>query len=256
MAPKHFVIIHNAFHGKWMWTEFKPLLEAAGHTVTTFDLEASGDDPRPIESVASADQFTNPLLDVLESIPEGEKVILVGHSFGGINAAIAMDKYPEKVELAVFLNALLPDTTHRPSYVIEKYMEVFDDWEDCEFGCYSINKRAISKIKLGSTFVRNHLFQLSPVKDYEYAMERIRVGTFFPEPLAIREKFTEEGYGSIPRVFISSQQDKGILTEFQQWEIDNFPVKKVYTLEGDHSPMFSNPDVLLAILLEIANTTF
>ncbi|KAI4383514.1 hypothetical protein MLD38_009345 [Melastoma candidum] len=256
MAPKHFVIIHNAFHGKWIWDKFKPLLEAAGHVVTTFDLMASSDDPRPIESVASADQYSIPLLDVLEGLPEGEKVILVGHSFGGINAAIAMDKYPEKVELAVFLNALLPDTTHRPSYVIEKYMEVFDDWEDCEFSCYSVNKQAISKIKLGPTFVRDHLFQLSPEEDYSYAMERIRLGTFFPEPLAIRENFTEEGYGSIPRVFISCQQDRGIPTEFQLWEIENFPVSKVYALEGDHSPMYSDPKALLAVFLDIASTAF
>lgn len=80
-------------------------------------------------------------------------------------------------------------------------------------------------------------------------MSRIRIGTFFPEPLAIREKFTEEGYGSIPRVFISCQQDTGIPKEFLRWEMEN-------TLEGDHSPMYSDPEALLAIFLDIASEKF
>ncbi|KAI4385208.1 hypothetical protein MLD38_003262 [Melastoma candidum] len=117
MAPKHSVIIHNAFCGKWIWDKFKPV--AAGHVVTTFDLEASGDDPRPFDGVTYADQYSTPLLYVLKALPNGEKVILVGLSFGCINAVVAMDKYPEKVELEVFLNALSPDTSHRTSYVIE-----------------------------------------------------------------------------------------------------------------------------------------
>lgn len=121
-TKKRFVIAHNAFHGAWLWDQFKPLLEAAGHEVTTFDLAASGDDSRDIDEICSVDAYTEPLLDVMGRVPEGEKVILVGHSFGTVNAAIAMDKYPEKVAVAVFLNGLVPDTTNKPSYVLDKVM--------------------------------------------------------------------------------------------------------------------------------------
>ncbi|KAK7263074.1 hypothetical protein RJT34_30658 [Clitoria ternatea] len=50
----------------------------------------------------------------------GHQVVLVGHSLGGINIALAMDKFPDKVAVAVFLTAFAPDTQHKPSYVIDK----------------------------------------------------------------------------------------------------------------------------------------
>ncbi|KAL3526731.1 hypothetical protein ACH5RR_011387 [Cinchona calisaya] len=56
----------------------------------------------------------------MASIPPDEKVILVGHSFGGFNIALAMNNYPKKISVAVFLNAFMPDTVHAPSYVYEK----------------------------------------------------------------------------------------------------------------------------------------
>jgi hypothetical protein len=37
-----------------------------------------------------------------------------------LNLAFAMEKFPEKVSLAVFLTAILPDTVHQPSYMLEK----------------------------------------------------------------------------------------------------------------------------------------
>ncbi|MCI94785.1 methylesterase, partial [Trifolium medium] len=49
-----------------------------------------------------------------------EKVILVGHSLGGLNIALAMEKFPEKVAVGVFLTAVAPDTDHNASYVMEK----------------------------------------------------------------------------------------------------------------------------------------
>jgi len=39
---------------------------------------------------------------------------------GGMNIALAMDKFPEKVSLGVFLAAFAPDTHHKPSYVLEE----------------------------------------------------------------------------------------------------------------------------------------
>nr|GEY13375.1 hypothetical protein [Tanacetum cinerariifolium] len=52
-------------------------------------------------------------------LPE-EKVVLVGHSFGGLSISLAMEKFPEKISLAVFLSAFMPDYVHKPSFVLNK----------------------------------------------------------------------------------------------------------------------------------------
>ncbi|CAA2976407.1 Hypothetical predicted protein, partial [Olea europaea subsp. europaea] len=118
---RHFVLVHGACLRAWCWYKLQPLLKAAGHFVTVFDLLASGIGPKSLDELCTFLEYTLPLFKVMESIPPDEKVVLVGHSLGGLNLAFAMEKYPEKISVAVFLAATMPDTIHKPSYVLEEY---------------------------------------------------------------------------------------------------------------------------------------
>ena len=119
-VQKHFVLVHGACHGAWCWYKLKPQLESAGHRVTALDLAASGINMKAIQDVHTLYEYTEPLLEFLASLPPNEKVVLVGHSLGGLNLALAMDKYPERVAVGVFLAAFMPDTRHKPSYVLDQ----------------------------------------------------------------------------------------------------------------------------------------
>lgn len=122
IEKKHFVLVHGACHGAWCWFKLKPLLESFGHRVTALDLAASGINPKQLHQLRTFADYTYPLLEFMASIPLHEKVILVGHSFGGMSLALAMEKFPEKILVAVFLTAFMPDTVHPPSYVLETVM--------------------------------------------------------------------------------------------------------------------------------------
>ena len=82
---KHFVLVHGACHGAWCWQKFKTLLESASNRVTLLDLAASGANMKAIQDVETLDEYTEPLLEFLASLQPKEKVILVGHSLGGLN---------------------------------------------------------------------------------------------------------------------------------------------------------------------------
>lgn len=116
----HFVLVHGSSHGAWCWYKLKPLLEAAGHRVTTLDMAASGIDTRSLHELHTLDDYSQPLLELMDTIFPEEKVVLVGHSFGGFNLALAMDKYPHKISVAVFVSAFMPDSAHKPSYVFDE----------------------------------------------------------------------------------------------------------------------------------------
>ncbi|KAH1206554.1 Methylesterase 1 [Glycine max] len=120
MDRKHYVLVHGACHGAWCWYKLKPRLESAGHKVTVLDLAASGTNMKKIEDVDTFSEYSAPLLQLMATIPSNEKLVLVGHSLGGLNIALAMEKFPEKVAVGVFLTAFAPDTEHHPSYVLEK----------------------------------------------------------------------------------------------------------------------------------------
>ncbi|KAL0648250.1 hypothetical protein Bca4012_046541 [Brassica carinata] len=250
---QHFVLVHNAYHGAWIWFKLKPLLESAGHRVTAVELAASGIDPRPIQAVESFEEYSQPLIETLASLPENEEVILVGFSFGGINIAYAADKFPAKTKVLVFVNAFLPDTTHVPSHVLDKYMEMPGDFEDCELSSHETRNGTMSLLKMGPKFMKNRLYQECSVQDYELAKTLHRQGSFFKEDLAKKEKFSEEGYGSVRRVYIMGKEDKAIPCDFIRWMIDNFNVSKVYEIDGgDHMVMLSKPQQLFECLSTIA----
>ncbi|GMN29891.1 hypothetical protein TIFTF001_002611 [Ficus carica] len=123
-GEKHFVLLHGACHGAWSWHKLKPLLESAGHRVTVLDLAASGIDTKAIQDVHSMSEYSQPLLELMESLAPNEKVVLAGHSLGGLSLALAMDKFPDKISAAVFVTAFLPDTIHQPSFVIDQSLEL------------------------------------------------------------------------------------------------------------------------------------
>ncbi|PON54022.1 Alpha/Beta hydrolase fold containing protein [Parasponia andersonii] len=62
----HFVLVHGACHGAWSCFKVKPLLEAAGHQVTTLDNAASGINMKEIQDVRSMFEYSKPLLEFME----------------------------------------------------------------------------------------------------------------------------------------------------------------------------------------------
>lgn len=105
---KHFVLVHGACHGAWSWYKLVALLRSAGHNVTALDLAASGINPKQVYNVKLISDYFQPLRDFMASIPPHERVILVGHSFGGLALSQAMEMFPEKIAAAVFATALMP----------------------------------------------------------------------------------------------------------------------------------------------------
>jgi len=106
--PKHFVLVHGACLGAWSWYKLIPPLKSYGHNVTAIDLAASGINPVRVNEVRTISDYSKPLIDFMESIPSTAKVILVGHSLGGLAISQAMELFPQKVSLAIFVSAVMP----------------------------------------------------------------------------------------------------------------------------------------------------
>ncbi|GMY11679.1 salicylic acid-binding protein 2-like [Fagus crenata] len=165
-VEKHFVLVHGACHGAWSWYKLKPRLESAGHRVTALDLAASGINMKAIQDVHTLYEYTEPLLKFLALLPPNEKVVLVGHSLGGLNLALAMDKYPEKVAVGVFMAAFMPDTRHKPSYVLDQYNEraPAEAWLDTQFSSCGTGNQPLTSMLFGPIFLYSRLYQLCPIE--------------------------------------------------------------------------------------------
>ncbi|WCJ31056.1 methyl esterase 1 [Euphorbia peplus] len=252
---QHIVLVHGACHGAWCWYKVKPLLEAAGHRVTSLDMAASGIHPARIHEVHTLAEYNKPLMDFLASLQEQEKVVLVGHSLGGLNLALAMESFPEKIAVAVFLTAFMPDTAHRPSFVLDQYKEMTpgEAWLDTEFAPYNSYLHDQLTMVFGPEFLSYKLYQLSPIEDLELVKFLMRPSSLFMHDLSTLEDFTNERYGSVKQVFITCEEDYAIPMNFQKWMVANNHVDQVMNIKhSDHMAMFSKPKELTDCLSKIA----
>lgn len=115
----HFVLIHGFGHGAWCWYKLVALLKLDGHRVTALDLGGGGPHTNR-DHVSSFSDYLRPLMDFMAALPEDEKAILVGHSYGGIPISMAMENFPGKMSLAVFVTAYMPDCTNPPATLIQE----------------------------------------------------------------------------------------------------------------------------------------
>ncbi|GFY86521.1 methylesterase [Actinidia rufa] len=71
-------------------------------------LGGCGADPRRLDETTSISDYLQPLVDFMASLPDGEGVVLVGHSFGGLAISLAMERFP-KILVAVFITTYMPN---------------------------------------------------------------------------------------------------------------------------------------------------
>ncbi|KAF2283667.1 hypothetical protein GH714_013617 [Hevea brasiliensis] len=71
-------------------------------------MAASGVHPKQVHELRSFLDYFEPLMEFMESLPPEERVVLVGHSMGGIGVPVAIEKFPEKISAGVFVAAAMP----------------------------------------------------------------------------------------------------------------------------------------------------
>lgn len=107
-SSKHFVLVHGSCHGAWSWYKLIALLKSSGHTITALDLAASGVDLNRANDLPSISDYFKPLRKFMAGLHLHERVILVAHSLGGLAISQAMEIFPHKISVAVFVTALMP----------------------------------------------------------------------------------------------------------------------------------------------------
>jgi pimeloyl-ACP methyl ester carboxylesterase len=104
-----FVLIPGAWLGAWAWDEVAADLRAAGHEAYPVALTGVGE--RAGEASAGVDLDAH-AADVVRLIEERDvrDVVLVGHSYGGLVVSMVVDRVPDRVARAVYVDSgPLPD---------------------------------------------------------------------------------------------------------------------------------------------------
>ena len=102
-----YVLVHGSAGGGWDWRTMDEILTADGHTVYRPTLTGLGE--RVHLSSPDIDLSTH-IDDVVNLIlfEDLQNIVIVGHSYGGVVITGVMDRVPERIRHAVFLDALVP----------------------------------------------------------------------------------------------------------------------------------------------------
>ncbi|CAI8588805.1 unnamed protein product [Vicia faba] len=257
---RHFVLVHGACHGAWCWYKVVALLKSSGHKVTALDMAASGIHPKQVHELDSITDYNEPLIEFLRSLPQDERVILVGHSSGGIDISMAMELFPKKIAVAVFVASIVPspdlgfvtirkEFPQRSNFNLESKI-IFDN---------SSNNKSNGSIIHEPQFLASNMYQLSPPEDLSLAMLLRRPTRTFGDQELLQEKtcVTKDNYGTVAKVCVVCQQDKLLKYDFQLSMAERNHTNDVKVIpDADHMPMFSKPQELSAYLQKIAETYY
>jgi pimeloyl-ACP methyl ester carboxylesterase len=74
LETKKIVLVHGEGFGAWCWYKTISHLEEAGLDPVALDLTGSGIDHTDTNSIATLADYSKPLIDYLDKLPEDEKV--------------------------------------------------------------------------------------------------------------------------------------------------------------------------------------
>ncbi len=237
-----FILIHGAWHGNWCWERLIPLLEAKGHQVLAPDLPGMGEDTTPLSKI-TLDTWAQFVSNLIKQ--QKEKVILVGHSRGGIVISQAAEYCAEHIECLIYIAAFLVPNGKTLWEIMQNHPREANRKPDLAF---SEDKRSSTIIPEA---VKNTFYNTTSEEWIKRAASKIGAEPMssFMTPLNLRN----ERFGSLPRGYIECLQDNAIHLSVQRKMIGDLPCQALVSLDTDHSPFYSAPEKLAAEIITMAS---
>jgi pimeloyl-ACP methyl ester carboxylesterase len=276
-----FVFIHGAWHNHHTWDRVIPLLEERGYACVAIDLPgaeanaaipaafgqrpldvtAFATEPSPNAGVTQAQRNEAALAAINDVAGKGNgKVVLVGHSLGGLTVSQLGEQVPDRLHSVVYLAALLlpygmmggdmlgSDVMSR-SQVLSVLMADPEEVGVLRMDCRSEDPDYVARVK--ETFYGD-------VSDTDFRW--ILSGLHPDEPAQVTGEpspITPENFGGLQRHYIRLLDDLAVNIEAQDemirlvdTQMGNTTV--AHTLEASHSPFLSMPEALVDILVKTA----
>lgn len=237
--PQTYVLVHGAWQATYVWDVVRNILIKEGNKVIVVELPGHGSDKTAPQQL-SLDVYREGVIEAISKI-DG-KVILVGHSMGGMVVTAVAEKVPSKISKLVYIGAFLPSSGQALTDL------AFSD-PDSKLGPLLIP----SADQLTLDVKRDSLAYLFINDGSETDKNRV-INNYRGEPaipFTNKVVLTGEGFGAVKKVYIKTLQDIVISPRLQDRMIAGAGIKTVYEISSSHSPFLSQPQAVSDLLLKI-----
>lgn len=237
---KNYVLVHGAWQAPYVWDAVKTSLINEGNNVTVVELPGHGSDTT-VPSTLTLNTYRDKVLDAISKI--NGKVILVGHSLGGMIISAVAEENPSKIEKLVYIAAYLPASG-----------QSLLDLANTDAGSALGGTGILIQNANGTLDIKQDQITNIFIQDGSAQVQNLVVQNYRPEPaipFTNPVTLTAANFGSVEKVYIKTLQDHAVSPSLQDRMIGAGNVKTVYQLNTSHSPFLSKPDSVAFLLTKI-----
>jgi pimeloyl-ACP methyl ester carboxylesterase len=239
-AHTSIVLVHGAWHGAWCWRRVLPLLRAAGFDSHAVTLTGVGDRAHLMSPTIDLHTHVQDVVGLIEA-EELQRVVLVGHSYGGMVITGVADRLqaaaPGVLGHLVYLDAMVP-------YPAESWSSPHSE----ETRAKRIDAaRASGGLHFAPPDAE--VFGLQGA-DRDWVNRRQT-----PQPFAVYQQpldFDADAVARLPRSFIDCTSPALATIAASRQRVRSEPGWQLIEMATGHDPMVSAPDELAGHLIAIA----
>jgi len=238
-ARNTYMLVHGAWQAPYVWEAVRSDLVKAGNEVIVVELPGHGSDMTPPHQL-SLDVYSSMVVDAFSQV-DG-KVILVGHSMGGMVITQVAEKVPSKIRKLVYIGAFLPSSG-------QSLGELANTDPDSRLGPQLIQSADGLTLDVKPDSL-TYLF----INDGTQADKEKVVANYRPEPaipFTNQVTLTNERFGAVEKVYIKTLKDIVISPGLQDRMIAKAGVQTIYQIDSGHSPFLARPKAVSDLLLKI-----
>jgi pimeloyl-ACP methyl ester carboxylesterase len=240
-ASKTFVLAHGSWHGGWCWKRVADRLRAKGHAVYTPSFTGMGDRAHLLSRNITIDTFVEDLVQVIFS-QELTKVVLVGHSVGGVPISGVADRLPDRIARLVYLDSVVVESG-KSAFSYYPHAEVEDRINAAE--------RATGGLAVPVPQPLPSVWGLGKEGDPDHDWVRRHLSPHplrtYTTPLTLRAPV---GNG-LPRTYVHSTRPSHPALEASLQLVRSWPGWRWIELATPHDSMITHPDDVVRLLLAL-----
>ncbi|TKC57122.1 alpha/beta fold hydrolase [Pedobacter hiemivivus] len=239
-VAKNYVLVHGAWQAPYVWNAVKTSLINEGNNVTVVELPGHGSD-NTVPSTLTLNTYRDKVADAISKI--NGKVILVGHSLGGMIISAVAEQNPSKIEKLVYIAAYLPTSG-----------QSLQDLALSDAGSSLGGEGILIGNADGTLDVKQDQITNIFIQDGSAQIKSLVLQNYRPEPaipFMNPVTLTAANFGSVEKVYIKTLQDHVVSPSLQNRMISAAGVKTIYQLNTSHSPFLSKPDSVALLLTKI-----
>lgn len=192
------------------------------------------------------DDYVRPVTDILSQT--ANPVILLGHSLGGASLTYLGERYPQKICGLVYLAAYMCP----PGYSVFD-CSGFEENAGAEVQqvITTADNQPIPRLKLEDRDRLRSVFY-GDCSEHDVNIALANLTPFTPAaPGLYRSDVTNQNFGSVPRAYIECTDDNSVPLMLQRRFQQEMPGAAVRTIGASHSPFFSMPEELAALIIHL-----